>query len=85
MSNEIFVIVENVQITEWGETKTEEVICQREGYFIDDNSAERRDEAMNEADVKTMRQENDPDEDALEEWETHYGYIPLEMNRMNRG
>ena len=84
--SDIYVIVRN-QSTPSGDDTIEE-LCREQGYFISETTAEQVCERLNKVFVERMRDEalpDSPDEDVLEEWETHYGYIPLSMNSFNRG
>ena len=77
--NDVFVIVENVD--------ENEVLVVREGFFIDENSAEKRVDEMNEHHLAQVKKEMDREgtDYDLEEEETHYGFVPLSMNHLNRG
>ena len=75
----IYVIVENVDKTEWGEAETIEALCAQEGYFIDEKDVEKRVDVLNAKYVEQQRESHEHyTEAALEEWETRFGYIPLE-------
>lgn len=82
--NDVLVIVENLD--------GEEVLVVREGYFIDENSAEKRVNEMNEHHLAQVKKEAERNggsleltDEELEDEETHYGFIPLSMNHLNRG
>jgi hypothetical protein len=80
---EIFVIVENISTIEDGQYSTEEVLCQKFGYFTKEQDAEERVDSLNKKytddliekmNVETVEELSDHDR---EDAETRFAYIPL--------
>ena len=85
--NEIFVIVENMENHSGGcyldgewQDETYECICQHLGYYTDMEAVDKKVQELNDAYVAARRlKEKNPSLAVVEEWETHFGHLPLEL------
>lgn len=87
----IYIIVENIVVVKpddkWGEHSTEEITCPQFGFFLNVGNAEAKVLELNQK----YRQEIYDDDNWMlvgdeerQEIETHYGFIPLERNEIER-